>query len=460
MTYDSTTTPATPYYNFVRDRMATSAVLQSLVNIYTDQFNEGRALNAARYNNIVANWSLLIDATIKDLDAAGDSSNGRFGLAIDNLDVALTEVSSLIAGEKVEALASLLAVSQEISTLLTKVSDLETAFTTYSSGLDASISSATADLGTYQTESEAGLSQLLTNYNEMVLLVRSIGTEYANDLSAHVASYTEQLAFLSMDYSSHAATARAYLTDLGVTELARINEAYDARLAEVAQNLLNRGFYSAALLGAERERVGRERSEQITALNDRLARENLENEHKLYEQGRAMRTTTMEGLERVQQLRTALLHWKEQVESRLESELASAQSKIVEGIDRRFSAGRDVSQLIVQQRTARLEAQRSQLAARSAVVDSQLRAAQARTEVMSRLAAFSMETAMNSVRTAFDANAQEMKLIQYQIDSQNNLIVGLFAFEEKRSDEYPSMDVLARLCMGLGDSAATSWVSP
>jgi hypothetical protein len=59
-----------------------------------------------------------------------------------------------------------------------------------------------------------------------------------------------------------------------------------------------------------------------------------------------------------------------------------------------------------------------------------------------------------------DQNAHEMKLIQYQIDTVNNLVVGLFGFQEKRTDEYPSVDAISNLVAQLGDTGATSWVQP
>ena len=40
------------------------------------------------------------------------------------------------------------------------------------------------------------------------------------------------------------------------------------------------------------------------------------------------------------------------------------------------------------------------------------------------------------------------------------LVIGRFAFQERRVDAYPSLEVMSQLCAQLGDSGSTSWVSP
>jgi hypothetical protein len=54
---------------------------------------------------------------------------------------------------------------------------------------------------------------------------------------------------------------------------------------------------------------------------------------------------------------------------------------------------------------------------------------------------------------------EAMKLMMYSLDERNQLFMGLYAFVEKRSDEFPSFDSLTQLVTGLGDSAG-GWVTP
>ena len=53
-----------------------------------------------------------------------------------------------------------------------------------------------------------------------------------------------------------------------------------------------------------------------------------------------------------------------------------------------------------------------------------------------------------------------MQLMQYQADASNRLMVGLFEFQEKREDDYPSLDLVAQLVSQLGDAGATQWLTP
>ncbi|GAF88208.1 unnamed protein product, partial [marine sediment metagenome] len=135
-------------------------------------------------------------------------------------------------------------------------------------------------------------------------------------LTAHDASSTAILALLLSDYTSHESTAEAFLVDLGSTELARINEAFDARLAEASQKLIDRGFYSSDLAEAFEERIERDRDEAIAALNDKLNREKLENEHALYQQQVNVRMQTLAGEDRLHSLQQEILRYKAESLSR------------------------------------------------------------------------------------------------------------------------------------------------
>jgi hypothetical protein len=76
-----------------------------------------------------------------------------------------------------------------------------------------------------------------------------------------------------------------------------------------------------------------------------------------------------------------------------------------------------------------------------------------------RLAAMLVEAKLNALRLEQDRNAQDMELMKYQADASNNLMVGLFTFQERRDDMYPSLELIAQLVNQLGDTGA-SWISP
>jgi hypothetical protein len=97
-----------------------------------------------------------------------------------------------------------------------------------------------------------------------------------------LALYIAKINAIEADYDTHAATVRALLVNLGVTERARINEQFDNALAKARQGLVSRGLYSSVLFTAIEARVERERSEALVTLADKLAREKVDDEHKLF----------------------------------------------------------------------------------------------------------------------------------------------------------------------------------
>lgn len=230
-----------------------------------------------------------------------------------------------------------------------------------------------------------------TRYNEVVRnwtdMVSSSQTQFEAQVAEHNASFgvyisdlgtylDEVIALtddnrtaLTLEYDVHKETAINYLTNLGQTELARINEAFAASLATQLQDLTNRGFYSSALVADIRARNIRDRDEQIQALNDRLMREKLENEHQLYQQ------------------RVGLSEFQHQ--------------------------------LIVAKMNANLT----------------------RLEGWKNVA------------------VENQRLLAYQLDERNKLLVGLYSFVERREDVAPKWQEMAQMIAGLAD-AAGGWLTP
>jgi hypothetical protein len=196
---------------------------------------------------------------------------------------------------------------------------------------------------------------------------------------------------LTSDYNTHAPVASAYLTGLGVTELARINEQFDNALAKNLQALTDRGLYSSAIATAITARIERERTEAIGALNDRLNREKWENQHRIYQQQTQMRGSILDG--------------------------------------------------------------------RGKYVAMHLQNGQFLTDTRRQLALATMQARLHQAAGRMDVRDREEKLMAYQLDARNNLIIGLFSFMERREDSYPELGELNSLIAGLGD-AGGGWVTP
>ncbi len=190
--------------------------------------------------------------------------------------------------------------------------------------------------------------------------------EYTEEIDALIDANRDDLI---RDYGVHAETAKALLTDLGSTELARIHEAFAASRSVQLQHSIDKGLYSSLDPVDITARSDRDRDEQIQALNDRLAREKLTNEHTLYGQ------------------RVSLAEFRNQ-----------------------------------------------------AIV-----------------------AKMNTYVTRLDGwktvHADNMKLMAYQLDERNKLLVGLYSFVERREDVAPQWRDMSSMIAGLGD-AAGGWIQP
>lgn len=107
---------------------------------------------------------------------------------------------------------------------------------------------------------------------------------YLGNLDTYMNEITTDISTTQTNYTSHVTTSTDFLTGLGTTETARINEKFTASLATQLQQLTDRGLYSAGVAADITARNTRDWNEELAALNDRLNREKWENQHRLYEQ--------------------------------------------------------------------------------------------------------------------------------------------------------------------------------
>jgi hypothetical protein len=237
----------------------------------------------------------------------------------------------------------------------------------------------------------AKLDDMVTSAESEMALALSSATAAGAIVAAQLAAYIVDLDAFSPGYDTHKTTAEGLLTGLGTTELARINESFDSSLANSLQAITDRGLYSSAIVTAITARNTRERNEAIAALNDRLNREKLENEHTLWTQKVQVESVTLEGRLKV-------------------ASLEHEQGKFY-------------------------------------------------VDVRHKCALTVMEARMKRIQGSMEVRDKEEKLMAYQLDTRNNLIIGLFGLMERREDEGPSIQDMTKLITGLGDSGG-GWVQP
>lgn len=404
------TNPPTNYFTLTKQGMKPDQVLLSLCNAYTIAANDARTANQVRYNQILSNWTEMIDTTQQHFNNQTEEQNAQAGVFLTDLDQYMTEVEALIEENRSQvvidaeaAKASLedmvdrlteletnardsadlvegLLTDQEtnlqtfitdydakvadldqnfashLATILAQIADLDTVldghiadfqqqfrtladeYQTYNTDIVDRLAGVSANVDTYVADVDEVLAKLEQDYLDAESDLNGIKDDAGDLVSNHASDYDAVLALLLSDYNTHATTARGFLNDLGATELARINEQFDANLSEQLQQLTDRGLYSSAIAADITERNHRDRDEQIQALNDRLNREKLENQHRLYEQQAAMRGRTLEGKERLHGVRQEVLRYQASLVTGVHSLLAESRNRVLAGKQAVFAA--------------------------------------------------------------------------------------------------------------------------
>jgi len=457
---DTSTTPPTAYYSMARMRMNNLQILQQLVNTFTDAYNEGRQKNQLRYQDLVNCWYATVTATSDQCDLMGANSEGFYGWYAPTVSGLMAAIDAKILAANADIQTDAEAINTQLNAFLAKVADLETSYTAHLAKIETILDDESDALETYLSAYATQLAELATNYNTHLSAIRSLETSLTSSQTSHIASYTVQISALSTDFSAHDTLAKGYLTNLGTTELARINEKWDGELAAQLQELTTRGFYSSGMTAQIRDRNTVLRNREIADLNDRLNREKLENEHKLYEQKVALRARTMEGLDRIYQIRVALQAWKADNETRLQAEMVDEVIKIAEGIDRRHAMQQDALRNEAAQQDKELAEKQ---AATNGALDglarySTVMIGKAQYLVDSRLKLCSQQLEADLVRlkSHMDMRMDDKSLQQYQLDARNKLLEGFMSFMERRTDEYPNLEQLGNLATQLGDTGTTT----
>lgn len=377
---------------------------QLLLNSMMLSFNEGRTLNDRRYDDLVANLQALLANHQADigtfLDDSVTSATGYVTLLLSGVDQLETDHTTFEAdllaidsGDRDTALTQLKTIWQDAATTL------EAEYATMTAGLD--IPGLIAEVGAAVDELDDALTRFV---------------DETSDLADTLLS----------DFTSHETTATAFLTGLGTTELARINEAYDNMLARNNQLLVNRGFYASAIPTQMEVQVERERDEKIAELNDRLNREKFENQHRLYEQKYRMRLGALDVSYRALQ-------------------------GAAEVLNARLAHGQWASRIRHEVATLSINAKLALLGLREKYYQFLLQSIGWETDRRIKIQDDLFKARIESLRIRQSTGAFHAELIKYQLDSRANLAQALFGLVERREDDYPGLGDMAALVTSLGD---------
>ncbi len=413
VTKDENTTPPTPWFSMSRQGMQNWMILQSLLNDYTVAYNDAKAYTQVRYNEVVANWTEMLASSHVHFEAQESEQRTHAAIYLSNLESYKAAIEQL-------------------------VTDNQTAMDAAIATIDPLITTAASTGTTHATEYDTIIDSLSTDYTSYETLYEAVITLLSSDYDTYVTEAEAVLDAILNDYTQHSLTAPGFLTGLGASELTRINEEFAASLSKQVQEAVSNGSYSDGLLVDLTARNTRDKNDAIAALNDRLAREELANQHQLYEQQAQMRAKILEARNRLYEQKANMRGRTMEARSRLYEQQASMRDRTMQSMDRVYG----LRQALIQYRVAQA-----------------LGNAQALNANRDKAIAELMAIYAAHLEGMQGQHAENMKLMAYQLDTRNNLLVGLYGFVERREDVGPKFEQLAAVCTSLGD-AGGGWVTP
>lgn len=599
--------------------------LSSYATSFTSKLNElagNVATTQGHLLTLVGEVESLLDGHASDVSghiaAYGsklDELESNVNADVDDIVAVIEEAESVLETYRNQMASHISAYEIQMDKLDANVTAVEATFATIVSAAYTAYQTYRTELLSLTASSESELSNLKSDVSGLL-------TELNTTLATHSATYQGIVDLFASDWTTHAATTRALLVDLGTSELDRINEQFDNLLVRNRQMLMSRGLYKSALTPIIDAQVERERAMAIADLNDRLAREQVEHEHRLYGEhanvrdrqaqgeqylfslrdmaikyraqwserlylqavglyqtigvihgsirdanqfaisqesqiedrlhgwrqeavkaiadgkervfqirgllhdahqrilgqesqirvqfhgwkqdaariaaegldrvqqvrkalfdaqqsavGQEMQirdqlhnwtqegvVRVAEGMERIQQFRDASSRWQAQVEASLADFQRAIHGMSLDVYGRELSGQFDASKFSVSVRESILDRLNGFIAS---YADGVSKYASTTLDAGKFLASVRQAAIADHLKTRFqycsglnDANAAQVKMYQYQLDTRNNLAVALFGFMERRTDEYPDINRMGELAMGLGDAGATQVIQP
>jgi len=463
ITQDTTTVPPTNYFALTREGMKPADVLLSLCNSYTIAANEARDANQIRYNEVLTNWTDMIASSHDQFDAQTTEQNAQAGVFLADLDTYMDAIETLIADNQsqlgidaVEAKAALVVMDERLT-------ELEDNAAASAVTINALLTGLNTNVNTYVSEIEAILALLDADYTAVEADLEAIKTTAGTLVNTFAGDYQAVLNYLESDYTVHDMRSRGFLNDLGTTERARINEESSARLSVQMQMLVSKGLYMSTIPVDVTQRNFRDRDENIQSLNDRLMREQLENQHRLYQQQFGMRTRMLDGISQVHGVRQDVLRYQASLITGTYELLQNIRNRILAG-KQAVLAARDANvRLGIQVNSTLLEqlqsALTSVLGGKERFSNLLMQNANILSEHKHRAIVERMNTAAQRLDGWKSVAAENMKLMMYQLDERNKLLIGLYGFVERREDQAPEWADMTKMISGLADSGG-GWLTP
>ncbi len=425
--------------------------------------------------------------------------------------------------------------TEHLEEFLTKLEGLRDQWESHYEQLSAQTELVKQNLQLYIAKFEAILVKIQNDLSSIVANNASLQSELRSFITSYEGQYGSAANGIGGGLQSNATVTRALFDNLGQTELARINEQAASSLSQQMQQLVSRGLYTSIILSDFTARNNRDKEEQIQLLNDRLNREKVDNEHKLYEQSFAAESKRVDALGNMWSLKASLLNyqaslvngiyaiakecrekefvneklvfdWKD-LGIKLDTEIKTVlyngdrefRQKFLDYEDKKYQLEELFRKWEYTDAISRYEKIQQIKSQHAAIIQPKFSAKQEATkvklqerhtllsELQSALTSFISGREKYAVLLMQNANTlaehkhkailqlmdssvrrlegwkniadQNRALLAYQLDERNKILVGLYAFVERREDVAPEWKDVAQMIAGLGDSGG-GWLTP
>lgn len=220
ITQDTSTVPPTNYFALTREGMKPLNVLLSLCNSYTIAANEARDANELRYNEIVTNWTELINTSHEQFNAQTEEQNAQAGVFMTDLDEYMDAIEALIQENQTQLGLDAAEAKTALLSMDTRLTELEENTEETAVTINELLADQETNLQTYITDYDARLAEMQQNVVDHISTVLGEVSALDTVLDSHVSDYAQQFDFLIANYNFH-------VTDI------------DNLLANVAENVGN-----------------------------------------------------------------------------------------------------------------------------------------------------------------------------------------------------------------------------
>ena len=235
LTGSSTDEDGVTTHTMTRQSMNSWLILQSLLNQFVSSYNEGRAANSIRYNDVVDRWANLINVTRSTLNMHANISDGHVSVYLGYLDTLVTEVDTQMAVVESDMTVASGRVVGQFADYLTRLATIESQYDAHVTTIGLLLSQLETDMETFVANYAAAVDRLEAAMTTHRAAVDAIKTESTSALADHDTVYTSLTTTVQNDYTAHLATIQILLADLTTqlgTHIATITSSLNDSLSD------------------------------------------------------------------------------------------------------------------------------------------------------------------------------------------------------------------------------------